>query len=484
MSWNKQIPVLSTSFNPASSGSQLSPDDIQLVILIDGATNLDGIAVLAGVEVEDLRTTFERFAEIGVITWKNVSLEDSRKKYSVEERTTSTGGEPPSIVGSKRLDRSPPPRREPLAPKAPTRKPTPPAPNPAPSRPAPPRRPADMPPPPPTPVPVMQSPNPVPRTPSEMPPPPPTPMPVSSAGSPFDSSPSATPPPPSAMTPPPPTSKAPASKGTSSFAKWEPKPSSSANAVQTQKVEEDTFESTLTEPPLSPKRMGSPGGSNEEEHTLDPGPYREKRSQNDGEQTVDEQPYASTSPQAPSRPMPLTSWEKEKLMRERGEAPPEEPVTATDSSSPSNPVPARPRSSRGLPAMPITSWEAKQGRLPSPSQENMPAAEEGLSKSEAELTSLVPEQNPTTEMTLQDHSPSGKASSLEESEEEWDSADDWWALMPEDVGLQRSDYQDLLTRRERRLQTKGLGEEEDEGDDGFTPQWREDIFGHLPMFQK
>ncbi len=115
----------------------------------------------------------------------------------------------------------------------------------------------------------------------------------------------------------------------------------------------------------------------------------------------------------------------------------------------------------------------------------MPAAEDGLSKSETELASIVPGQDSTSERTLQDHAQPGKDPNLSESEdEEWDSADDWWALMPEDVGLQRSDYEDLLARRERRLQSKGLGEDEDEGDDGFTPQWREDIFGHLPMFQK
>lgn len=477
MSWNKRIPMLSNDFNPANSGSQLSPEDIRLIILIDGATNLDGIAVLAGVETENLYEPFERFAEMGAITWKNVSLEDSRKKYSHEDRTTSSLGEPPSIVGSSRLERSPKPRPKPAPPQRPAPRspsgmaPPPPTPPPASARQAP-MSPSEMPPPPPTPAPAGMAPQAAPRSPSDMPPPPPTPVPGSVDPGSLNASPSMTPPPPSAFTPPPPT-EAPARKAKPSFSTWgsEQFETKQDEPFKQSEPAEATLEPTFSDPPLS-QNIGEGSTTGQGEHTLDPD-HQDVNDQ-EGESTMDEQPYVVSPSKSALPPMPLTSWEKEKIMREKGELPPESPSTSSSSSS-STSRSTRSTSPKSIPSMPITSWEAQQGRLPSPS-------EEGMSASEAELASIVPstEEAPAASQKLE---PSMDSMSTDAAEEEWDSADDWWALGPEDVGLKHSDYTELIARRERRLQNKGLGEGDAEHDDGFTPLWREDLFGHLPMFK-
>lgn len=432
MSWAKYIPILSQHFNPAQT--PIPPDDIPLIILIDGNTNLDGLSILSGHSIEFLYSRFEILVEMGLISWKDMDVEAQARKYTGTERTSSSLGEAPVILGAVRVERRPT--------KIPTMPPPPPFPNPSS-------------------IPATNTDTAISETntlPLEASPD------TTDTGMEVPATTSVSMPSLTASIPPPPP-----------FPSPRPTPMPSVVAVE----QENNVSPTASMPPPPPfpgQSIDTKASTSLESESAPPSPpaHASKASENRDMDapTTTEQDAQKTTRHIPA--MPLTSWEKDRQQHDNKPkaaahteptADKQAPQDKKDSSAP-------PKIPRLQPGVPLTSWEAQKLREQNPDA----TAATGTTTASSDSTSKTQTSHDATTATVPAHDTHSTSAATQE-EEHWDSIDDWWALTPEYVGLPRKDYESILQQREQRQQNKNLGHQEEDHGHPFTPQWRNEIFG-------
>ncbi len=89
------IPVLQDNFNPNVMGGQLLPHEIQLLVFIDGATTVDGLAQLIGEDTVDVMDIVDTMEKKGVLYFKQAKpAPKASGTYSHIQQTPRVGGSP------------------------------------------------------------------------------------------------------------------------------------------------------------------------------------------------------------------------------------------------------------------------------------------------------------------------------------------------------------------------------------------------------